>query len=240
MIRAEPGGEPIDPLTLQLGYQRGHADRPWLMANFISTADGAAVVAGGSTAINDDDDKAMFAAMRAVPDFIVVGAGTVRAEDYRPVALDDERGEARLAAGREASPHLAIVTRSLDLEPDMRVFGDPDHRPTILTDGEAPADRFAVLSEVADVVRLPETSPQEILRYLRLAKVVLCEGGPSLMGDFVAAGLVDELALTVAPLLVAGRSPRIAHGSEPAAPQEMELDRVVYGDRSLFLRYVRS
>ncbi len=208
------------------------------MANFISTADGAAVVDGGSTAINDDDDKAMFAAMRAVPDFIVVGAGTVRAEDYRPVALDDERGEARLAAGREASPHLAIVTRSLDLEPDMprlRRPGSPPDHPDRRRRARRPLRRALGGRRCGASPR--NGAPRRSLRYLRLAKVVLCEGGPSLMGDFVAAGLVDELALTVAPLLVAGRSPRIAHGSEPAAPLEMELDRVLYGDRSLFLRY---
>jgi riboflavin biosynthesis pyrimidine reductase len=240
MIRTQPQGDVIDPLGTQLGYARGVPDRPWLVANFVSTIDGAAVVDGGSTAINDEDDKAMFGALRATADFIVVGAGTVRAENYGPPTLDEKRRSARLAAGLEATPHLAIVTRSLDLEPDHRVFSDQDHRPTILTDAGAPEDRFAALSEVADVVRLKSTTPGEILRYLRLARVVLCEGGPTLMGDFVASGLVDEMALTVSPLLAAGRSPRIAHGAEPETPLAMRLDRVLYGERSLFLRFLRD
>ncbi len=240
MITEHPGGAPIDPIELQLGYARGRPDGPWVVANFVSTADGAAAVDGGSSAINDPDDKAMFAALRAVPDFVVVGAGTVRAENYRPLALDEERLAARAAAGVEGVPHLVVVTRSLDIEPSHRVFSDQDHRVTVLTGPDAPDDRFADLSEVADVIRLRDTGPSDIVHYLRMARVVLCEGGPSLMGQLVAAGLIDELALTVAPMLAAGDSPRIAHGVAPEAPIEMRLDRVLYGDRSLFLRYLRA
>lgn len=239
MIRTEPGGAGVDPLELQAGYARGHPDRPWLVANFVATIDGATVVDGRSRAISDPDDRAMFAALRSIPDFIVVGASTVRAENYRPVTLDEERRNARVEAGLEPVPHLVIVSRSLDLDPAARVFGDPDHRVTVLTDGGAPADRFARLSEVADVVRLRGTDATDVMHYLRMSRVVLCEGGPTLMGQFVAAGLVDELALTIAPLLVAGGSPRLADGP-PTSPREMRLDRVLYGDRSLFLRFVRG
>lgn len=240
MIRTEPGGGEVDPVDLQMNYPRGRSDRPWVMANFVTTIDGAAVVDGGSTAINDEDDKAMFAAMRAVPDFILVGAGTVRAENYRPVTLDERRRRARLEARLEETPHLVVVTRSLDLDPEARVFGDPEHRVTVLTGEEAPDDRFAALSEVADVIRLRSTGAEDILHYMRMARVVLCEGGPSLIGQFIAAGLIDEMALTMAPMLVAGQSPRLASGPAPNEPVDMRLDRVLYGDRSLFLRYLRA
>jgi 5-amino-6-(5-phosphoribosylamino)uracil reductase len=170
----------------------------------------------------------------------VVGAETVRAENYHPVALDEARRKARLDAGLEEEPHLVIVTRSLALDPGMRVFGDPERRATILTGEDAPADRFAALSEVADVIRLHGTTPGDILHYLRLAKVVVCEGGPGLWGQFVAAGLVDELALTLSPMLVSGVSLRLSHGPEADPPIDMRLDRVLYGDRSLFLRYLRA
>jgi riboflavin biosynthesis pyrimidine reductase len=240
MISAEPGGDALDPLEVLMAYPRGRSDRPWVMGNFVTTIDGAAVVDGGTTAINDEDDKEMFAAMRAVADFILVGAGTVRAEDYGPVALDEKRRQARLDARLEAVPHLVLVTRALDLEPSDRVFGDPENRVTILTDDGAPADRFAALSEVADVVRLGSTEPKDLIHYMRMAGVVLCEGGPSLMGQFVAGGLIDELALTVAPVLAGGYSPRMAHGLDSPRPLDMRLDRVLYGDRSLFLRYLRA
>jgi riboflavin biosynthesis pyrimidine reductase len=210
------------------------------MANFVTTLDGAAVVDGGSSAINDLDDQEMFAAIRTVPDFILVGAETVRAEDYRPVKLDEQRREMRLAAGLDETPHLVVATRSLDLDPEMRVFSDPKRRVTILTSEEAPAERFAALSEVADVVRMSGTAPDDILHYLRLARVVLVEGGPSIMGQFVAARLVDELSLTMSPMMTAGVSVRLAHGPAAEPPLEMRLAQILHGDRSLFLRYLRA
>lgn len=230
----------VDPLEIQMAYERGWSDRPWIVANFVSTIDGATVVDGGSTAINDDDDMKMFGALRATADFILVGAGTIRAEDYGPTNLDERRREARIAAGLDPTPHLVVVTRSLDLDPNDRVFGDPENRVTVLTDESAPDDRFGTLSEVADVVRLKSTGVEDIVHYMRLARVVLCEGGATLMGQLVAARLVDEMALTVAPVLVSGVSNRVAHGAEARPPLDMTLDNVLYGDRSLFLRYVRK
>lgn len=240
MIRVNPGGEEIDAVELQMSYPRGRPDRPWVLGNFVTTVDGAAVVAGGSSAINDDDDKAMFGAMRVAADFIVVGAGTVRAENYGPVDLDEPRRQIRREAGLDEVPHLVVVTRALDLEPDARVFGSPDRRVTVLTGEDAPADRAAALAAVADVVKLESTGPGDIVHYLRMARVVLCEGGPGLWGQFVAAGLVDEMALTVAPLLVAGAATRAARGPAADPPLDMRLDRALFGDRSLFLRYVRA
>ena len=240
MIRDTPGGEAIDPLELQMSYRRGRSDRPWVIGNFVTTIDGAAVIDGGSTAINDEDDKAMFGAIRAVPDFILVGAETVRAENYRPLDLDEPRRQTRVGAGLDEVPHLVVVTRSLDLDPDMRVFGNPKRRVTILTDEEAPAERADALAGVADVVRLKGTSPSDLVHYMRISRVILCEGGPSLMGQFIAAGLVDEMALTISPLLASGESVRLAHGP-PADPlMAMRLDRILHGDRALFLRYVRA
>lgn len=121
----------------------------------------------------------------------------------------------------------------------MRVFSNPERRVTILTIEDAPEDRVDALSEVADVVRLQATGPDDLLHYMRMAKVVLCEGGPSLMGQLVASRLVDEIALTVSPLLAAGASVRIAHGLTANPPLEMKLDGLLHGDRTLFLRYVR-
>ena len=240
MIRDTPGGEAIDPLELQMSYRRGRSDRPWVMGNFVTTIDGAAVVDGGSTAINDEDDKTMFGAIRAVPDFILVGAETLRAENYHPLDLDEPRRQARVGAGLDEVPHLVVVTRSLDLDPDMPVFGNPRRRVTVLTDEDAPAERADALAEVADVVRLKGTSPSDLVHYMRLARVILCEGGPSLMGQFIAAGLVDEMALTISPLLASGGSVRMAHGPAADPLVEMRLDRILYGDRALFLRYVRA
>ena len=240
MIRETPGGDAIDPVDLQLSFPRRGGDHPWVVGNFVTTIDGAAVVDGGATGINDEDDIAMFAAMRVAADFVLVGAETVKAENYGPITLDERRRRARLDAGLEEFPHLVIASRSLNIEPGARVFSDPDHRPTILTVEDAPGDQVLALSEVADVVRLKDTSPESIVHYLRMAGVVLCEGGPSIWGQFIAARLVDEQALTVSPMLVSGSSTRMARGTEAKPPVGMRLDRVHYGDRSIFLRYLRA
>lgn len=240
MIRREPGEAPVDALEVQRGYQRGHPDRPWLLGNFVATIDGATVVDGGSTAINDEDDMMMFHALRAVTDVIVVGAGTVRAENYGPVKFDTERRAARRDVGQAEVPRLVVISGSLGLDPDHRIFGDPSQRVTILTDDEAPEDRFVSLSQVADVVRLSSTGAREIVEYLGDEGILLCEGGASLMGHFVAARLLDEMALTISPLMVAGQSNRVAQGAGAKPPLQMRLDDLLFGDRCLLLRFVRD
>lgn len=229
----------VDPLQFQMSRERPHRDRPWVMANFVSTIDGATAVQGGATAISDEDDATMFQAIRAVSDYIVVGAGTVRAENYGPVVLDEERIRLRKEAGLDPRPGLVVVTRSLELAPEHRMFTDSDRRVMVVTGRDAPQDRLAALSAVADVVTLASTRPEHILGHLGPARIVLCEGGPTLFGQFVTAGLVDEMALTIAPMMVAGQSRRVAEGDETVQPIDMRLDSVLHGDRSLFLRYVR-
>ena len=110
----------------------------------------------------------------------------------------------------------------------------------MLTSRDADEHKESELSDVADVVRLDDLGAEGILHYLRMARAVLVEGGPSLFGQFVAAGLVDEMSWTVAPMLVAGDAPRMAHGPSGVGNDELKLDRVLYGDRSLFLRYLKG
>src|SRR3990172_11815904 len=91
----------IDDLVgLVMGSDRAATGRPWVMINMVASIDGATTVQGRSTGLGDEDDLAMFKALRAVPDVILVGAGTVRAEDYGPVRLDNERIERRRALGK--------------------------------------------------------------------------------------------------------------------------------------------
>jgi 5-amino-6-(5-phosphoribosylamino)uracil reductase len=178
--------------------------------------------------------------LRAVADVILVGSGTVEAEDYRPVTLDEERRERRLAAGLTEVPVLAIVSGRLGFDPKARVFSDPEHRPMVITGPEAEPAKLALLGDAADLVFLEEVTPAAILDRLGAARVILCEGGPTLVGQFVAEHLVDELDLTIAPTMISGRSARVAHGAPAEPPLAMRLDRALFGDRSLFLRYLRA
>ncbi len=210
------------------------------MLNMVTSIDGAVTVEGGSTALSDDDDRRLFHALRTVPDVILVGAGTVRNENYRPVTLDEERRSVRRGRGLEPSPRLVIVSGSLDLDPSSRVFSDPDHRPAILTGSQGDPARIRQLEEVATVEVLPELDGAGIIAHLAGAGVILCEGGPTLNGHLLAAEAVDEVNWTVSPMLVGGDGPGMALGVGTTPPVEMSLTRAWRGDRSLFLRFVRA
>ncbi len=241
MLRRNESGEPIESLVdLYLADEREAEGRPWVLINFISSADGGTAIQGKSSSLGDPDDKAVFQALRAVPDIILVGSGTVEAEDYHPVSLDEERREKRVAAGLTEVPLLAIVSGRLSFDPEARVFSDPEHRPMVITGPQADPAKLAMLGDAADVVILDEVTPSAILTRLGAAKVILCEGGPTLVGQFVSEHLVDELDLTLAPIMIAGHAARIAHGAPAEPPLDMKLDRVLMGDRSLFMRYLRT
>jgi riboflavin-specific deaminase-like protein len=241
MLRKTESGEPVEDLVkLYMSDKREADGRPWVLVNFISSADGGTAIAGKSSRLGDPDDKAVFQALRAVPDVILVGSGTVEAENYQPVALDEQRRERRVAAGLTEVPVLAIVSGRLSFDPEARVFSDPQHRPMVITGPNADPAKLAMLGDAADVVILEDVTPKAILARLAAAKVILCEGGPTLVGQFVAEHLVDELALTIAPVMIGGRSARIAHGDLADPPLEMNLDRQLIGDRSIFLRYLKA
>ena len=241
MLRRADSNEQIDDVIgLYMGDRRKTDARPWVLVNFVSSLDGGTALHGNSSSLGDEDDKTVFQALRAVPDIVLVGSGTVEAENYQPVTLDDDRRERRLAAGLTEVPVLAIVSGRLSFDPEARVFSDPEHRPMVITGPEANPAKLAMLGDAAEVIVLDDMTPKSILTRLGAAGVILCEGGPTLVGQFVASHLVDEVNLTIAPTMISGESARMAHGPEAEPPLDMSLDRMLLGDRSLFLRYLRA
>ncbi len=212
--------------------------RPWVMLNMVESVDGATAVGGGATGLNDADDRALFLALRSVADVVMMGAQTVRSEKLGPVRMTEEMMSHRDAAGFEGEPTMVILTRSLAIEADHRVFSDPERRPTILTGVDADLAKVEQLSQVADVVQAESLDGHGIVGALDWASVILCEGGPTLNSHLVASGVVDEIDLTLSPMVAMGESKRIASGPALEPPQEMKLDRALLGDRSLFLRYL--
>ena len=231
---------PVDPLALFMSDQRSLPDRPWVMLNMISSLDGGTAVSGKSSDLGDDDDKAMFQAIRAVPDVILVGAATVTAENYQPVRLDDERRRLRADRGQSESPTLAIVTGRFSVDPEARVFSDPHHKPLVITGTTVNPAKLVLFGDAGDVAFLDDLSPSGILDHLGAASVVLLEGGPSLNGQFASAGLIDEINLTIAPVVLSGDSKRIVAGPTLDPPFGMEIDRVLAGDSALFVRFLRK
>ncbi|ODU01866.1 MAG: hypothetical protein ABS81_19545 [Pseudonocardia sp. SCN 72-86] len=208
-------------------------DAPYVRVNFVSSLDGAVSVDGVSGGLGSDADKAVFGALRRLADVVLVGAGTVRAEDYR--------GARRPTTGRDLPPPIAVVTGSADLDPGARLFTDTTVAPIVLTTAGAPAARRDGLRAAgADVALLPDLDPTTLVGELgrRGLHRVLCEGGPSLFGALAGAGLVDELCLTLSPVVVAGSAGRIATG--PGADLRLALAGALTSPDALLLRYTRT
>jgi riboflavin biosynthesis pyrimidine reductase len=212
-----------------------------LMLNMIATLDGATAWGGTSSGLGDDDDRRLFHALRAACDVVLVGAETVRSEGYHPIHFEPEVVAKRQRMGLDDVPRLAMVSRSLELDPLAPVFAEPDSPPYVLTGRDAPSSRH--LASRAEVVEAGDVGvdPARMLDALfdRGHEVILCEGGPTLNGQLVEGGLVDELNLTLSPMMVTGDAARLTRG-RAATPLEFRLDRLMMGDRMLFARYVRG
>ena len=236
----------VDPMELYPALVRPKpAERPWLMINMIASADGAVAIDGTSGALGNPADEAVFSAVRACADWIVAAAGTVRAESYGLPRPGEASRRARRASGRAERPRLAVVSASLDLDLSLPLFADQrpgEDPPMILTGSTAAPGAVERLEPVAEVVRLPSARPQaaEILEELdrRGAEVVLSEGGPSFNGQLTDAGVIDELCLSIAPLMAGGASKGIVHGSMRSVPLRMRIDHVLESSDTLFIRYV--
>jgi riboflavin biosynthesis pyrimidine reductase len=222
-------------------------DRCWLRANMIASVDGGATVEGRAGGLAGPGDKALFTVLRDAADVVLVGAGTVRTENYSGAQLSVAARQARQTRGQPEVPPIAIVTASGALDPDSRLFTRTETPPLIFTTTAsfvATRDRLHGRAEVLDastsdpiVVDLVAVLAELAHRHLYR---VLCEGGPTLLGDIVGRDLLDELALTVAPMLVAGGAPRIVTGQAPVATALRLTQILADDDGYLYLRYARD
>ena len=219
-------------------------DRPWLAINMVTSIDGAITVEGRSGGLGTQGDREMFHALRAMPDAIVAGAGTVRDEDYGPVVLSDDDRARRVAAGRAPVPRLVVVTGRLGLDPGARLFSDPDQRPLLVTARSASDDARSRLEAVADIIdcgddHIDVAIAMRALRSMGIV-VALCEGGPTLNAQLAAADLIDEWCATTSPLLVGGDAGRAAHGAARVGATRLALARVcVDDDGAILTRHAR-
>lgn len=227
-------------------YAYPETDGPWLRANMVSTLDGAAQHDGRSQPISCESDMRIFGTLRGLADVVIAGAETVRQEGYRPARARDAFAARRAAAGQTAAPAVAVVSGSLDLDFSLPLFVSPLVPTLVLTGAGAPPDRIETARKAgAEVVIAGEGSrvdPARAVRELadRGLRRLLTEGGPRLLGQFVARGVLDELCLTVAPLLTAGDAQRIAGGPAVSVPKRFALASLLEEDGFLFSRYRRG
>ena len=246
MARLQPGPLIADPLAPYAQVTRTRVDgRCWVMAHMVGGLDGSAAIGGRVGDLSTAPDAELFRLMRALADVVLVGAGTVRAESYGVVRRPSGRPAARVAAGRPATPPLAVVSRSLKLDWSARVFAGapPETRTLVITCAAADPARLQEARQVADVIVAGEDRVDPALALQRLGergyRVVLCEGGPTWLGELVGAGLVDELCLTLSPLM--GGDPLPVSVAPPGAPlAHFALRHVLRAGDTLFFRYERG
>ncbi|MFF2572116.1 pyrimidine reductase family protein [Streptomyces sp. NPDC058084] len=235
----------LDELADAYAYPADAAGSRWLRANMVASLDGAGQHDGRSQPLSSDTDMRIFGTLRGLADVVVVGAETVRAEGYRPARARDAFAARREAAGQGPAPVIAVVTASLDLDFSLPLFTEPLVPTLILTGAASSPERRAEAERAGAEVLVagdgPGVDPERAVTALaaRGLRRQLTEGGPRLLGQFVAAGVLDELCLTVSPTMTAGTAQRIAGGPAVAVPKRFAVASVLEQDGFLFTRYRR-
>jgi len=237
-----PEATDVDPIDAYGRLPRA-GGRPGVRLNMIASVDGAAALAGRSGGLGGPADQELFATLRGLADVILVGAATMRDEAYGPARLDDAVRDRRRGWGLAPVPPVAVVTRACRLEWDSPFFTELGHRPIVLTtSAAAPADR-AKAALVTEVIVAGHDGVDLTRAVAELGgrgyDNVLAEGGPGIAGQLAGAGLLDEVCLTLSPVLVAGSAGRILGGAGLDPPSGLELANVLTAEGYLFLRYRR-
>lgn len=244
------GAAPLEDDELYGLYGYPDASRPrrcLVRGNAIASLDGGATTAGTSGGLGGAGDRWLFAVQRELADVIVVGAGTARAEAYGGARMSVAQRRRRQSRGQGEVPPIALVTRTASLEHDLPVLNGSEVTPLVLTCSLSAGPARARLGTAAEVVDCSGSDPGRVDLAVLLDRLaerglprVLTEGGPSLMGAFIAAGLLDELCLTTAPLLVGGTSVRIASGPGEVLAAMRRTHVLTDDEGYLYSRYVRA
>jgi riboflavin-specific deaminase-like protein len=221
---------------LRLG-ERAPADRPYLALNMVSTLDGKATIEWRTKGLSTELDRRLFHQLRTQVDAVMIGAGTARTERYGRIAKSDELRQKRVEEGLAPDPLAVVVSARLDLPADLPLLQTPEQEVVIATGSDAvlrgTAARVEYLRTGDDLPLLAAR-----LREERGVRSVLCEGGPTLNSHLLAAGLVDELFLTLNPKLTGGAAAfTIVAGRELVEPLELGLVSVAEGGGDLFTRW---
>lgn len=211
----------------------------WVRFVFITSADGSATLGGRSGALGNAADRRLLRLLREPADVLLVGAGTVRAEGYAGELLDDDARRRRTDRGLPPRPRVAVVSGRLDLDPRSSFFAEAPERPLVVTCVAADPARRRELAAVADVLDAgaEAVEPARVIAVLRERGLrrIHSEGGPSLFDAFLRDGLVDDLCLSLSPVL-AGGGLRLLPAALPDAVR-LRLEHVLESEGLLLLRY---
>lgn len=196
--------------------------REWLRLNLVSSVNGSAAGADGtSDSLTNRADRTILRVIRSLADVVLVGAASVRAEGYH----------------LPRNSRLAVLTGTGDLD-GHRLDGDVEPgRLLVICPAVAAARVEASLDCVAaEIVVVDDIDGRiaaaDVIARLRgrgLAHIV-CEGGPSLAGQLIAAGVVDELCLSTGPVITTAQLPLF--GGPGVAERRLELSQLLVDDAS--------
>ena len=219
----------------------------WVRGNMIASLDGGATDDGKAGGLAGPGDRALFGLMRQLADVILVGAGTVRIENYSGAQFSPAQRQARQRRGQAEVPPIAVVTNSGEFDHDAKLFTRTEVPPLILTCTHAVADTRGRLGSVAEVIDASGPHPDRVdgatvLKILADRKLfrVLAEGGPMFLSMLIEDGLLDELCLTIAPLLVGGMARRVAAGASEVHTAMRRSHLLTDDGGYLYARYVRG
>lgn len=215
-------------------------ERPYVLANFVATADGRATFEGRSGGLSNSGDRAMFHGLREHVDAILAGTGTLRTERYGRLVRDAERRRRRARSGLSPEPLACVITRSGEVPTDIPLFREPAARIVVFTPTPLDLSRCGAAVDVValDPGELTLTTVMRRLRSRYHVRTLLCEGGPTLFGALLREDLVDELFLTLSPTLAGGgTSPTIASGAPLADLRPLGLVWALEREGALYLRY---
>ncbi|MFI9638242.1 pyrimidine reductase family protein [Nocardia sp. NPDC051929] len=232
-----------DTALLQLYDEPGN--KPWVRANFVVSIDGAVATVGSSSGLTSPFDQRVLKVLRDLSDVVLVGASTIRVEDYIGIRPTEAGKGWRLEHGRAAVPPIAVVSGRADIDPKSRLLTNTLVPPIILTTTSAAPSKKQLLRDAgARVIELGAESISSAAILGTLAdlgmKRIVCEGGPILTGQLVADDALDELCVTTAPQLLAGESPRITRSNQHAAVG-MRCRHIIFdADGAQLARWVRQ
>jgi riboflavin-specific deaminase-like protein len=211
-------------------------DRPYLGINMVSSLDGKATLNWRTKGLSTEVDRRLFHHLRTQADAVMVGAGTAREERYGRMTKNEELRDKRVAEGRAPEALAVVVSGRLALPADLPLLNESDQNVLIATGADhSLADAHAGI----EYARVGDDLPR-LMAHLheRGVRSVLCEGGPTLNSFLFAAGLVDELFLTMNPKIVGGAAAlTIVAGRELVEPTELDLVSVAEADGELFTRW---
>ncbi|MGP4016856.1 dihydrofolate reductase family protein [Saccharopolyspora sp. 5N708] len=216
--------------------------RRWLAVNYVSSADGAVEVGGRARQLSNPPDQKVLKLGSDLADILLVGATTAMVEEFRGAHPDESTLERRRRHGLRDILPTAVVTTGRSLPADAPVITEAATPTIVITCTAAPvkkqktweaagAELLIVGEDTVDLAAAIEALTDRGLRWID------CEGGPHLFGGLLAAGVVDELRLTISPLLVSGMHERIATGIA-LEPIDLELASVLAEDDAMLIRYL--